>query len=520
MNGRGLWLCLAVASVAAGGDAWAQRAGTATGALDIGQLRRAGALDLKQLEALVQEMEAIEERQPLPIGGETPLTFGHLRESVALHHPMLVAATERLRRARGAEQEARGAFDLTLNVRGTAIPRGFYDYGYVDATVEQPTPLWGTELFAGWRLGRGNVPPYYGELRTLGGGELRAGVRVPVWRGGPIDPRRAGIGRAERTTDAAEAEVTQERLALEIAAAETYWRWVAAGQAYQVGRELVELAEVRDAQLAAMVERGAIAPIERAENLRALLGRLEELVADRRGLEQAAIQVSLYLRDEAGQRQLPASVHLPRNMPPPPPGPIESLQEGVERALAFRPEMRRFEALVEAAEVDVALARNNVAPRFDLEIAAAKDVGNGTDPALARTLEPAELRGGLMFSLPVQLRVERGQRTQAEARLAEARAQALWQRDRVVTQVEDLWSALETARERADLALRAARVAAAVAAGERDRFEAGATSLFIVNLREQAAGEAERRAIRTLAELQVALTAWNLATSTEQPEAR
>jgi cobalt-zinc-cadmium efflux system outer membrane protein len=78
-------------------------------------------------------------------------------------------------------------------------------------------------------------------------------------------------------------------------------------------------------------------------------------------------------------------------------------------------------------------------------------------------------------------------------------------RDKAVADVRDAFSMLQAARERVELARGAAEAALEVAEGERERFGLGATTVLFVNLREQAAADAEVAVIDALAEAQVAI---------------
>lgn len=467
--------------------------------------------DLSDPAALQAELEAVP-IEILTIGGEAPLTFAEVARSVEDHHPELLAARQRQNNAAGQRLAAEGGFDLRLDAELEHRPLGYYDTTHLVAKLEQPTPIWGAKLYAGYELGLGKIPLYDGDQETLDAGELKAGLLVPIWRDGPIDKRRAALGKTAAILDAEAAAARVERLQLSLEAGEAYWKWVAAGQSYQVAQALYDLAKDRDRQLATKVETGAVPAIDRAENLRAVLTRREGLVTARRALEQTALKLSLYARDREGRPRPPPPQRLPLSwaeVTRPKPGELEA---GVARART-RPELARYQALVQAAEVEVDFAENRVAPQLDLDLSAARDLGQSSDPNKADTLGPTEVKAGLRLSLPLQLRVERGERDSARAKLEETRRKAQFAQEKVDNQIRDLWSALLAQADLVDVATRTVRVAQAVAAGERARFELGSTTLFIVNLREQAAADAENKALKALADYRTALLAWELATA-------
>lgn len=257
--------------------------------------------DLSDPAALLVELEAVELSR-LEVGGGSSLGFDEVVRSVDRHHPELLGARQRQGGAAGQLLAAEGGFDLRLDAALEHRPFGYYDSTHLIAKLEQPTPIWGAKLYAGYELGLGKIPLYDGDYETLNGGELKAGLRVPIWRDGPIDKRRAAIGKATFILDAEAAATRVALLELSLDAGEAYWKWVAAGQSYLVAVALYDLARDRDAQLASKVQRGAVPAIDRAENLRAVLTRREAVVTARRSFEQAALKLSLYARDDDGAR--------------------------------------------------------------------------------------------------------------------------------------------------------------------------------------------------------------------------
>ena len=110
------------------------------------------------------------------------LTFPEVLEIVAATHPQLEAARQRQRAADGDAMAARGGFDPVLRARGQYVPIGAFPRGTVDIELRQPTPLWGLSVYGGWRLGLGSFAVYDLRGKTASGGELRAGLSLPLWQ--------------------------------------------------------------------------------------------------------------------------------------------------------------------------------------------------------------------------------------------------------------------------------------------------------------------------------------------------
>jgi outer membrane protein TolC len=383
------------------------------------------------------------------------------------------------------------------------IPIGYYDSVRIDSVVEQPTALWGTSVFAGWKLGTGSFAVYDGRLQTLDYGELRAGINVPLWRNGPVDRRRASIARAELGKDVASLSVAQQRIELRRAAAHRYWVWVAAGRRVVIAQELLRNVTQRDAGLGIRVERGDLPPIEQTDNARAIEQRTSQLAAARRGLEQAAIELGLFLRDDAGRPSAPPAARMPKNLPDPAPDLPPMGSADLAAALSRRPEAKRFRLQLRQNQIELDWAKNQLAPGIDLQLAGAQDLGHRLDtrPDLSKPV----LEVTLLVDIPLQTRLMRGRANAAAAMVGRLEHQETYARDRIEADMRDAHSALRGARERIEAARREVKLALALEDAERTRFEQGDSHLLIVNIREQQTAEAELREVDALLDYQRAI---------------
>lgn len=435
----------------------------------------------------------------VPGGAPTELTVDEVVRSALDRHPA-VAAADRERAVAAADLlSASGGFDPLVRGRAAVIPFGPYPNERIDIYVEQPTTLWGTRMFAGWRLGQGEFAVYDGKLETAPYGEIRGGLGVPLLRDGAIDRRRAVVRRAELGSSIAALTAEEQRLEISEAAAHRYWDWVIAGRNVEIARELLAYAVERDAGLRAQVERGAIPAFEQSENERVIHRRTAELGSAQRRFENAAIELSMYLRDASGRPTLPDPARLPRAMSAPTGADLASATTNATAALERRPEPKRLATAAGQAQVDLDLARNQKLLGLDVVIAAAKDLGPW-DPKLTRT----ELEAMVLVDVPLLNRVSEGRARAAEAKSSQAALGAQLARDRVVADVRDAESALALARQRALASRREVDVSKALVAQELRRFELGDGTLLLVNLREQALAEAQQREVSALGDYQKA----------------
>lgn len=438
---------------------------------------------------------------PLLLAGPAPaepsraadlLELADVLAAVDRTFPLLQAAELEVVSAEGELLAAQGGFDIAWRTRGT-LSGGYYESVQVDSTLEQPTGLWGVSAFAGYRLGVGTFPSYDGKLETLEHGEVRAGVHIPVLKNGPIDRRRASLQKARLGRRIAELTVDEQRLQFRRAAAHRYWAWVAAGKRLRIAEALLRNVEGRAAALSARIEHGDLPALERTDNERAIQQRRAQVALARRGLEQAALELSLYARDETGAALPPPPERLPADFPGLPAALGSDPRDHLRTAEVRRPEARKLALQGQQAEVERDFAKNQLAPAVDLQLLVSQDLGppNPDRPDLSDPVAQV----GVVLEVPLQNRAMRGRLRSTDALVARLRQQEAFAQDKIEVEVADALSGIRRALERVDAARQEVQLALELERSERARFEEGDSHLLIVNLREQQTAEAELREV-------------------------
>lgn len=418
------------------------------------------------------------------------LTLKRVLESVERHYPPLLAAMEDRVIAAADVTAAEGRFDVVMKSGWEGDYLGTYRNDVYKAGMEQATQFQGMTYFAGYQMGRGSFAGYDGKQQTDLGGEWKAGVKMPLLRDRAIDGRRAELGKAVLGRRIAELGVEQQRLVIRQMATRKYWDWVAAGRRFEVAREVLEVAEKRDAQLKEAARLGQIPSIDVTDNLRAILTRRGQAIEARRGLEMAAIELSLFVRDDGGAPVQVGAEALPAGFPAM--GELDEarLKEDIEVAQARRPEIRRLEAQRGQVEVDRRLARNQRMAGVDVVMS----YGRQTGERVVRR-GPDDLVASLVFDLAAQRRAAKGKEAAAAAKVAQYGQRERFAREQVEAEVRDAYSAVRAARGRAEVLRAEVEVASELETAERVRFELGEGTLFQVNLREQARFDTAMRAV-------------------------
>lgn len=433
----------------------------------------------------------------------TVLTLDEVLESVRRHYPPLIAALQEMEVADGQVLQAEGRFDVTAHARVDTNQLGFYSDRRVDVGIEQPTAWGGASYFTGWRAGDGLFPSYDGKFLTRDLGEYRTGIRLPLFRDRVVDSRRAELQRAQLGRRIADLSIDQQRLLVRLGATRRYWEWVAAGRRYVLALAILETARARDQQLRDAVALGQLPAIEVADNNRAILARRAQAVEAERFLQMAAIELSLFYRDDQGNPVVPADDRLPPALPDPASISHLQLERDIANALNLRPEISAIGIQKHQTQVEIDLARNETLPNIDLVVGFTREFGQG--PVLRG---PSELRGSVVFELPFQRRVARGRLQTARARLNQLDQRERFAQDQVAAEVKDALSAVRTAYERAAVLREEVEVTRQLEDAERTRFDLGDSNLFILNLREQATFEAAVRELGALVDYQRAYASY------------
>ncbi|MFM7109022.1 MAG: TolC family protein [Planctomycetaceae bacterium] len=420
-----------------------------------------------------------------------PLTLAEILRSVLAHYPLLQAVERERGIAAGRYTSAMGAFDTNVTMAGTALAPGTYENYRSDFGLTQQFMTGGMSAFGGFRTGFGDFPTYNLGQKTANAGEWRGGLTIPFAKNREIDRARATRAQAQLDVAAAEPVIERSRLDYMRAAARSFWAWQGSGERYSASERILEYAIDRDEQLELKVDAGAVANIERIDNQQNIALRNGFVVQADRAVQQAAIELSLYHRDDAG-RPLLARRSRMRPVPRPVRPSTDLYQQALSRALAARPEFQRLSIQREKLLVERKLAANQTLPGIDGQILGNQDAGYGTSPLSGpQGLDRQVLQAAVVFQLPAQRRDARGRLQSLDSQLVQLDRQIQWAQDQVRAEVQDAFSAIERAYVFHDQAFQRLELARLVADAEREQLRLGRSDVLRVTLREQAKFEAD-----------------------------
>jgi outer membrane protein TolC len=426
-------------------------------------------------------------RSTLAVPPPATLDLATFTRIVRARHP--VARQARLaRRVAGAElQMARGVFwDPVANVmwdRKTFGNIAYYDY--VVAGVKVMTPL-GIDLKLGYERTSPDGVFFNPDRFTPASGLLVAGVTVPLARGILTDPRRTAVTVRSELRNAAEADRLAIVNKLLFAAVKDYSAWYEAERRRAVADTGIVLAEFRLEAVRQRVGAGDAAAIDTVEaRLELERRRVQELEAGA-AANTARLAVSQYLWDDDGA-PLELAADARPDLGPLEGSRLDAATVDVLLACVLRqhPDILKAIAKLRQAEAERRLARSELLPDASLEAAALGDDAttglSGGWPSVGNNYKL-----GLSAKTSLLLIKERGKfdATRFKTEIAQLELSIISREVRlaVLAALYDV-GAFESilARQRA-----AAFLSRELRDAEVRRFEAGESTLFLVNIRDRA----------------------------------
>ena len=434
-------------------------------------------------------------RAPAPAGAvvpkAAPLTLDEVLASARFHAPQVLEALARVRGAQGRALSAQAAFDTVFAAQADTRLTGYYDGRDIGARVTQPFENRGGYVYGGYRVSGGTFPIYEDERYTSRLGELKAGAVLSLLRDRLIDDRRFARTIAETDIAIADADRLMVAIGVQTRAIQTYNNWVIAGLRLKLYKDLLALAQDRQAGFKRQVQEGARPTILLTENEQNILRRQTLVVQSDQALDMAANALSLYLRDGDGVPVVPPRSRLPNRLPPPLPLAAQPLDLVMQR-----PDLRTIDIRMKQANQRLALDRNAFLPKLDLKAEVSNDFGRTGFGGPSRN--GVESKVGVTFTLPLQQSAARGRLAQTNAEIDAFRARRQFLENQVTTDIAGMQIAATGAGRLVGIAADEADRAATMAAAERRRFELGASDFFLVNVREEAAADAAVRRLEAV----------------------
>ena len=410
------------------------------------------------------------------------LTLDAVLGRVEANHPKLRGAQLANRIASAKVLEKQGAFDPGVSLATTyetyntsSSPGKEYAYFSNRGTVFQTTPS-GIKWEAGIVNNQGRVKSPNSSTGDVG--EFFVEASIPLLRGLNINEKSVALQQAQIMEEQVRFDYRQLRLAVLLNAGSSYYDWVTAVVQREIVEENLQLAVERAEQVRTSIEAGDKPRIDQVEADREVENRREALIKAERIVQKAALKLALYLWNSSGQADaVPTTEMAPRSLPS---GRKVSESEVAElqvEAWQSRPELRRLDLQKDIISLDKDLAANQRLPQLDLKLGPGYDAGNQGIGF--------NFKAGIQMIIPLATRAADGREMAASIKLDKLSLDQIEMVRRILLEVQDAASEVQTTALRLERALEIYRLARELEEAERLKFRLGDSSLFLVNTRER-----------------------------------
>lgn len=427
---------------------------------------------------------------------------------VRANHPDIIAANLEKQIASSRRLETQGAFDPSIN------SRNFYqrfnstsNVGEEQTTFTSDTSLdfltrYGADVSLGAKFAQGDIVTPISP--TGDAGEYFVQLQVPLLRDAIYNSANVREKSAKLNEVIADFLLYRAKLGTLSAATKSFWDWVASKHILDIENNLLKLLDDQVDFVQEQADLGNLPQIDVIEAEREYQRRQAKVQSALRSNQESSIDISKYIwTDDGVPYSIPKASQVQEELPTPVGLIPDDIQEAKLTALEKRPEFKAVDLSREISVLERKLAKNQMLPQLDAFINSGVESG---DDSIGSTFQ-----AGVLLSLPLRVRTAKGQMQQAELSIQKLNLQERQLIQNVFLEIEDLASQIDTSYERYIAAKENYELSQKLEEGERDRFELGDSTLFLVIRRQRATVEAYIDLISTISDYSVAKTNFELA---------
>lgn len=408
------------------------------------------------------------------------LSYDNFISKVKNNHPVAIQAEIKLMYGEAYLQKSRGLFDPKLV---SDISQKYFNTNqyYSSTNTGLKIPTWyGIELGGGYEQNQGMyLNP---QSNTPNAGLWYAGASINLGKGLFIDERRAELKKAHIYIESTQAERNQIYNDLLYNASKFYWDWFIDYHTLKVYEDALNLAAQRFEAVKVGVMLGDKPSIDTVEAGIQVQNRNLNYQQAQLNYKNSTALLSVFLWDEG---LIPLEIDeltIPQKLPD-----VEQLQLSQELIFQFdsiqftHPELLQYEYKVKQLQIDKRLKQEMIKPKLNLKYnAISEPLGN--DVFSQYNLN--NYKWGMEFSMPLFIRKERGDLKIAKLKINETELMYENKKANLLYKVKSSFNELETSFSQVKLYENTVDDYAKLLDGEKQKFDAGESSLFMINSRE------------------------------------
>ena len=419
--------------------------------------------------------------------------FEIFKLTVSKFHPLIQKANN-LALAGSAELlKAQGGFDPTVSMNVNQKTVKGKDY-YFTSNTTLKVPLWfGTNLKAGYEDNRG---VYVGDdVKTPSSGLWYAGVEIPLLQGLLYNERQFQLQQAQNLQQMSVAERQLAVNDLLLDAFSSYWTWTEAYKKLMIAKEGFVLAEARYKAAKEQVAVGENPPIDTVEALILLENRTVENKTAQTQFQNATLLLQTFLWGENNQM-----VSIPSNVIPQLAN--TNLEVGIlnPNEIDSLPSIQLVTYKVDQMALDVKWKKEQLKPSINANYNLLNQPSGNLELS---QFSMQNYKFGVTAYVPLFLRKERGGVKLAKLKMENAGLDLLAKKREYDQKIKNLANEIELQTANIVIQKRIVAHTRTLRTAELDKFQAGESSLFMINSREQTYLSSENKLVELEIKLEV-----------------
>lgn len=353
-------------------------------------------------------------------------------------------------------------------------------------------PVWAGSVNVGYERNDGyRLNP---ENDTDGGnGLMYIGVELPVLKGLLMDERRAALKKGFAMQQLTEADQINQINKLILQIAKDYWTWYFAYHQYRLANEGYQLAVFRKEAVDERIRQGDLANVDGTEALITIQDREINLKMAKLELQKAKLVLSNHLWNDDGKPLELRDNVLPEEMG------IEvlpTLETLLVEASLKHPDILKIQTTTTILNVDQRLAKEAVKPELNL-----KYNYLGTTPVGGWEYGLGEnYKFGASFSMPIFLRKERANLQMSKLKIQQNDFDLIMTKREVENNIRKAFLSVQNYVDLTGMQQEMSENYQILLLGETEKFDAGESSVFYMNVREGKLLEAQTKLFKMRAE--------------------
>ena len=419
--------------------------------------------------------------------------FETFKLTVFKFHPLIQKANNLALAGNGEVLKALGGFDPTISSNVNQKSFNGKEYYWTSNTTLK-IPIWfGTNLKAGYEANRGEYVE--NDQKLPGSGLWYAGVEIPLLQGFLYNERQFQLQQAQNIQQMSVAERQLAVNDLLLDAFSTYWTWTEAYKKLMIAKEGFVLAEARYKAAKEQVEVGENPPIDTVEALILLENRTVENKSAQTQFQNATLLLQTFLWGEDNQLvSIPANV-IPQlaNTNP---------EVGILNAndIDSLPSIQLAAYKVDQIALDVKWKKEQLKPSINANYNLLNQPSGNLEIS---QFSMQNYKFGVTAYVPLFLRKERGGVKLAKLKMENAGLDLLAKKREYDQKIKNLSNEIELQTANIVIQKRIVAHTRTLRTAELDKFQAGESSLFMINSREQTYLSSENKLVELEIKLEV-----------------